>query len=129
MNNNPEDNLENAFDLDSISDVDLEKNLDDDNANQNPDGYLYQRFDDSLKDDNSFKKVRYYAGKAVILPIRFYQIYISPAAPGKCRFTPTCSHYYVQAVEKYGPIKGSYLGIRRILKCHPFHEGGYDPVP
>jgi hypothetical protein len=49
--------------------------------------------------------------------------------PGKCRFIPTCSTYFIQAVQKYGPFKGSALGIRRILKCHPFHPGGYDPVP
>ena len=67
--------------------------------------------------------------KIIILLIRGYQIFISPIMPGKCRFYPTCSTYFVQAVEKYGPFKGSLLGIKRILKCHPFHEGGYDPVP
>ena len=64
----------------------------------------------------------------IILLIRGYQIFISPIMPGKCRFYPTCSTYFVQAVEKYGPFKGSLLGIKRILKCHPFHEGGYDPL-
>ena len=66
--------------------------------------------------------------KIIILLIRGYQIFISPIMPGKCRFYPTCSTYFVQAVEKYGPCKGSLLGIKRILKCHPFHEGGYDPL-
>ena len=66
--------------------------------------------------------------KIIILLIRGYQIFISPIMPGKCRFYPTCSTYFVQAVEKYGPFKGSLLGIKRILKCHPFHEGGYDPM-
>ena len=66
--------------------------------------------------------------KIIILLIRGYQIFISPIMPGKCRFYPTCSTYFVQAVEKYGPFKGSLLGIKRILKCHPFHEGGYDPL-
>ena len=66
--------------------------------------------------------------KIIILLIRGYQIFISPIMPGKCRFYPTCSNYFVQAVEKYGPFKGSLLGIKRILKCHPFHEGGYDPL-
>ncbi len=66
--------------------------------------------------------------KIIILLIRGYQIFISPIMPGKCRFYPTCSTYFVQAVEKYGPFKGSLLGIKRILKCHPFHEGGDDPL-
>ena len=66
--------------------------------------------------------------KIVILMIRFYQICISPLFPRTCRFIPTCSAYFIQALEKYGVLKGSYLGIRRILKCHPWHEGGYDPL-
>ena len=61
--------------------------------------------------------------------IRFYQICISPLKPPCCRFYPTCSAYAVEALQKYGVIKGSYLAVRRILKCHPFHKGGYDPVP
>ena len=72
--------------------------------------------------------VRALLKKIIILLIRGYQIFISPIMPGKCRFYPTCSTYFVQAVEKYGPFKGSLLGIKRILKCHPFHEGGYDPL-
>ncbi len=48
--------------------------------------------------------------------------------PPTCRFYPTCSQYFIQAVEKYGAVKGSFLGIKRILKCHPFHPGGYDPL-
>lgn len=66
--------------------------------------------------------------KIIVFLIRGYQIFISPIMPGKCRFYPTCSTYFIQAVEKYGPFKGSMLGIKRILKCHPFHEGGYDPL-
>lgn len=61
--------------------------------------------------------------------IRLYQICISPLKPSVCRFYPTCSAYTLQAIRKYGPFKGSWLGVRRILKCHPFHKGGYDPVP
>jgi len=60
---------------------------------------------------------------------RFYQKFISPLKPPSCRFYPTCSHYGVEAVEKHGAFKGLYLAIKRILRCHPFDEGGYDPVP
>lgn len=60
---------------------------------------------------------------------RFYQKAISPLTPPSCRFYPTCSHYGVEALEKHGAIKGLYLTVRRISKCHPFHEGGIDPVP
>ena len=66
--------------------------------------------------------------KILILLVRFYQFYISPLFPATCRFTPTCSAYFIQAVEKYGPIKGTYLGIKRILRCHPWSKGGYDPL-
>lgn len=61
--------------------------------------------------------------------IRFYQVCISPLFPPCCRFYPTCSNYALQAIEKYGPFKGVYLSIKRILRCHPFSKGGYDPVP
>lgn len=61
--------------------------------------------------------------------IRFYQRQISPSLPPSCRFTPTCSQYAYQAIARHGALKGGYLAIRRILKCHPFHPGGYDPVP
>jgi len=67
--------------------------------------------------------------KLLIAPIRAYQMVISPALPRRCRFHPTCSQYAVEAIEKHGALKGSWLAIRRILKCHPFHPGGYDPVP
>ena len=67
--------------------------------------------------------------KILILFIRFYQIFISPLFPPTCRFYPTCSAYFIQALEKHGVVKGSYLGIKRILKCHPGNPGGYDPVP
>lgn len=61
--------------------------------------------------------------------IRFYRRNISPMFPPCCRFIPTCSEYAMEAVEKYGALKGGYLALRRILRCHPFHPGGYDPVP
>jgi putative membrane protein insertion efficiency factor len=61
--------------------------------------------------------------------IRFYKRFISPALPSACIYEPTCSVYTYQAVEKYGVIKGTWMGIKRIGRCHPFHKGGYDPVP
>ncbi|WP_252503893.1 membrane protein insertion efficiency factor YidD [Sporosarcina sp. Marseille-Q4943] len=61
--------------------------------------------------------------------ITIYQKIISPLTPPSCRFYPTCSHYGVEAIQKHGALKGAWLTIRRILKCHPFHEGGFDPVP
>ena len=61
--------------------------------------------------------------------IRAYQICISPLLGKNCRFTPTCSAYALEAIKKYGPGKGLLLSIKRVLKCNPFHEGGYDPVP
>lgn len=64
----------------------------------------------------------------IILLIRFYQIVISPMFPPRCRFYPTCSQYALEAVQKKGAVKGSWLALKRILKCHPFHPGGYDPV-
>lgn len=67
--------------------------------------------------------------KICLALIRLYQVGISPYLGHHCRFIPTCSEYTYQAIVKYGPLKGTYLGIRRILKCHPFHKGGYDPVP
>ncbi|WP_082676295.1 membrane protein insertion efficiency factor YidD [Shouchella shacheensis] len=67
--------------------------------------------------------------KLLIAPIRFYQRFISPLTPPSCRFYPTCSHYSIEAIHRFGPFKGSLLAIRRISKCHPFHRGGFDPVP
>ncbi|MDM5220839.1 membrane protein insertion efficiency factor YidD [Peribacillus sp. NJ11] len=61
--------------------------------------------------------------------IRFYQVAISPIKPPTCRFYPTCSHYGLEAINRFGPIKGSWLALIRILKCHPFHPGGIDLVP
>lgn len=67
--------------------------------------------------------------KMFIALIRFYQIVISPLKPPTCRFYPTCSHYGLEAVQRFGALKGGLLTIKRILKCHPFHPGGVDPVP
>ena len=65
----------------------------------------------------------------LIQPIRFYQKFISPLTPPSCRFTPTCSHYAIEALRKHGPIKGLGLAIWRILRCNPWGGSGYDPVP
>lgn len=66
--------------------------------------------------------------KILILFVRFYQVFISPLFPPTCRFTPTCSAYAIEAIQKKGPIRGLWMTIKRISKCHPFHPGGYDPV-
>ncbi|QQE74459.1 membrane protein insertion efficiency factor YidD [Brevibacillus composti] len=68
-------------------------------------------------------------GRVLIWLIRGYQLFVSPYKPPSCRFAPTCSHYALEAIRRFGPWKGSWLAIRRILKCHPFHPGGFDPVP
>jgi uncharacterized protein len=65
----------------------------------------------------------------VLFLVRFYQIVISPLMPATCRYTPTCSHYMVEALQKHGLFYGGYLGIKRILSCHPWGKSGYDPVP
>ena len=75
------------------------------------------------------RQVRTMPKRALLWLIRFYRANLSPLHPGCCRFTPTCSQYAMEAVEKYGALKGGYLALRRILRCHPFHAGGYDPVP
>ncbi|WP_280771269.1 membrane protein insertion efficiency factor YidD [Salipaludibacillus daqingensis] len=61
--------------------------------------------------------------------IRFYQRWISRFTPPSCRFYPTCSHYGIESLKRFGFLKGSWLTVRRIVKCHPFHPGGIDPVP
>lgn len=64
----------------------------------------------------------------IVQAIKFYRKFISPLKKPCCRFYPTCSEYAMQAVAKYGALKGSAKAVKRILKCHPFHEGGYDPL-
>ena len=62
--------------------------------------------------------------------IRFYQASVSPLFPPRCRYIPSCSQYALEAVEKYGAVKGGWLALKRFSRCHPFHKGGwYDPVP
>lgn len=67
--------------------------------------------------------------KILIIPIRFYQLCISPMLPASCRYTPSCSQYAIEALKKHGPIKGLWLSIKRICRCHPWGGCGHDPVP
>jgi len=61
--------------------------------------------------------------------VRGYQLTISPVLPPACRFTPTCSQYALEAIQRYGAVRGAWLATRRLARCHPFHPGGFDPVP
>ena len=65
----------------------------------------------------------------LLLPKRFYRMVISPMLPPSCRYQPTCSAYAMEAIVRHGPVKGLYLAVRRVLRCHPWGGGGYDPVP
>lgn len=67
--------------------------------------------------------------KIMIASIRFYQIFISPVLGKRCRFYPSCSQYMIEALKRYGIFHGSYLAVKRIMRCHPWHPGGYDPLP
>jgi uncharacterized protein len=69
------------------------------------------------------------ATRFLLMLVRAYQYVLSPYFGTQCRFTPTCSNYAVDALKKHGAIKGSYFTIRRLLRCHPWHPGGYDPIP
>ena len=64
-----------------------------------------------------------------ILLVRFYQKFISPGLPPSCRFAPSCSQYTLEALQRYGALRGTWLGASRLVRCHPWHPGGYDPVP
>jgi uncharacterized protein len=66
--------------------------------------------------------------KAVVATLRCYKRFVSPFLPSACRFSPTCSEYMSEAVYKYGVPRGVWLGVRRLLRCHPLHAGGFDPV-
>ena len=67
--------------------------------------------------------------RVMILAVRAYQVGLSPLLPASCRYYPSCSAYAVEALEKHGAARGAWLSARRILRCHPFRPGGYDPVP
>ena len=67
--------------------------------------------------------------RPLIWLVRAYQLLVSPFVPPSCRFHPTCSHYAIEALQKHGALKGFWLALRRILRCHPWHPGGHDPVP
>jgi putative membrane protein insertion efficiency factor len=71
--------------------------------------------------------LRGFAGFVLILPVRFYQIVIGPLLPKVCKFEPSCSEYFIQAVQKYGPFRGGCRGVWRICRCNPWNHGGYDP--
>ena len=67
--------------------------------------------------------------RLLLLLVQFYRSCISPLTPPSCRYYPTCSAYTMEAIERYGARRGAWMALRRILRCHPFHAGGYDPVP
>ena len=67
--------------------------------------------------------------RVAMLLLRGYQRFISPALPASCRFSPSCSQYSLEAIERYGLVRGGWLGARRLVRCHPFNPGGFDPVP
>lgn len=73
--------------------------------------------------------IRALAKNVLQLAVRAYQIVLGPLLPASCRYTPSCSNYALEALERHGPWRGAWLAMRRILRCHPFHRGGYDPVP
>lgn len=75
------------------------------------------------------KQISSLISRLLALPIHVYRLSISPMLPPTCRFTPTCSEYAIEALRKHGPLKGSWLTIKRLLRCHPWGGSGYDPVP
>lgn len=74
-------------------------------------------------------RIRQFSVWILLIPIRVYQQVISPWLPPSCRYIPTCSQYAIEALQKYGPIRGLWLAIKRILRCNPWGGHGYDPVP
>ena len=76
-----------------------------------------------------YKAIMRFLSYLLILSIKFYRLCISPLLPPSCRFTPTCSQYAIEAISKYGPVKGMFLAVKRLLRCRPGGGSGYDPVP
>jgi hypothetical protein len=70
-----------------------------------------------------------FPARLLLAPLRFYRSAISPIRPPACRYDPSCSAYAIEAIERFGALRGSWLALRRLLRCHPFHAGGHDPVP
>ena len=73
--------------------------------------------------------IRALAARFLLLAVRGYRLMLSPLLPPSCRFSPSCSAYAEEAVLRHGPVRGAWLAIRRVGRCHPFHQGGFDPVP
>ena len=67
--------------------------------------------------------------RSLVAGVHAYRLSLGPLLGGSCRFAPSCSEYAIEALERYGPLRGSWLALRRVLRCHPFHAAGYDPVP
>ncbi len=67
--------------------------------------------------------------RLLILCVRAYQVALGPLLPAQCRYYPSCSAYMIEALDRHGAVRGGLLGVRRLLRCHPFHAGGFDPVP
>jgi putative membrane protein insertion efficiency factor len=76
-----------------------------------------------------WKFIKFIFSSIFLAIIKIYQLFISPLLPPSCRYTPTCSQYTIEAIKKYGPFKGGWLGLRRIMRCHPWGGHGHDPVP
>ncbi|MEZ5015379.1 MAG: membrane protein insertion efficiency factor YidD [Chitinophagales bacterium] len=75
------------------------------------------------------KQLNAVLGWIFLIPVHLYRLLLSPLLPNSCRYTPTCSQYMVEAVKKYGPVKGGWLGLKRLSRCHPWGGHGHDPVP
>lgn len=82
-----------------------------------------------MSEERLGQKIKHVPMNMALAGVRFYRKYVSPCFPPTCRYVPTCSEYAMIALQRYGFLKGSWLAIKRILRCHPWHPGGFDPVP